>query len=81
MKVIFTMSTVLLLIHPKSMTCSLSYCAGSRVGDVAEALAITCIANTKLRRVKMWDMPFLPVMKALTTRQVPLEKLEMTWVC
>ena len=44
--------------------------------DVAEALA-KCVVNTKLRRVEMEDPPPLPVMKALTTREVPLEELVM----
>ena len=42
--------------------------------DVAEALA-KCVVNTKLRRVVMVGLPPLPVMKALTTRKVPLEEL------
>jgi hypothetical protein len=34
--------------------------------DVAEALA-KCVVNPKLRRVVMWSLPPLPVMKGLTT--------------
>ena len=51
--------------------------------DVAEALA-TCIVSPKLRRVAIWDLPSLPIMKALTRREVPLDKLEILfplWVC
>ena len=51
--------------------------------DVAEALA-TCVVSPKLRRVVMCYLPPRPVMKALTTREVPLEKLEIKvplWVC
>ena len=48
---------------------------GVNDNDASEALAITCVANTKLKRVKMMDISPLPVMKLLTTRQVPLEKL------
>ena len=51
--------------------------------DVAEALA-TCVVSLKLRRVVMWYLPPLPVIKALTTREVPLEELEILpplWVC
>ena len=43
--------------------------------DVAEALATTCVVNTKLRRVKIQSISPLPVMKSLATRQVPLEQL------
>ena len=43
--------------------------------DVAEALATTCVENTKLRRVQLEYIPPLPVMKSLATRQVPLEEL------
>ena len=51
--------------------------------DVAEVLAITCVANTKLRRVTMLDISPLTVMKSLATRQVPLEEFEIRtfWVC
>ena len=51
--------------------------------DVAEALATTCVVNTKLRRVKLEYIPPLPVMKLLATRQVPLEELVILppWVC
>ena len=42
--------------------------------DVAEALA-KCVVNRKLRRVEMRFLPLLPVMKGLTTRDVPLEEL------
>ena len=45
--------------------------------DVVEALATTCVENTKLRRVKLEYIPPLPVMKSLATRQVPLEQLEI----
>ena len=58
----------------------LTSCAGSLLGDdddVAEVLATTCVANTNLTRVKMVDIEPLPVMKSLTTRQVPLEELEI----
>ena len=51
--------------------------------DVAEALA-KCVVNTQLRRVEMMDLPTLPVMEALTTREVPLEELVIKysyWVC
>ena len=51
--------------------------------DVAEALA-KCAVNTKLRRVVMEGLPPLPVTKALTTREVPLEELVIRhprWVC
>ena len=51
--------------------------------DVAEALA-KCVVNSKLRRVAMWSLPPLPVMKGLTTREVPLEELvimDPPWVC
>ena len=51
--------------------------------DVAEALA-KCVVNTKLRRVEMKGLPPLPVIEALTTREVPLEELEIYspyWVC
>ena len=51
--------------------------------DVAEALA-KCVVNTKLRRVVMLFLPPLPVMRALTTREVPLEELVIQyppWVC
>ena len=50
--------------------------------DVAEALA-KCVVNTKLRRVKIQSLPPLPVMKGLTTREVPLEELVISppWVC
>ena len=45
--------------------------------DVAEALA-KCVVNTKLRRVVVHPSP-LCVMKALTTREVPLEELVITF--
>ena len=64
--------------HPNLIACSLPQCAGSvHSGDdvVAEALATTCVANTNLRSVMMMFIPPLPVMKSLTTRQVPLEEL------
>ena len=51
--------------------------------DVAEALA-TCVVSPKLRRVAMGHLPLLPVMKAITTREVPLEELVILvppWVC
>ena len=50
--------------------------------DVAKALA-KCVVNPKLRRVVMWSLPPLPVMKGLTTREVPLEELVICphWVC
>ena len=44
---------------------------------VAEALATTCVVNTKLRRVKIQSISPLPVMKSLATRQVPLQELEI----
>ena len=50
------------------------YSPDGREHDVAEALA-KCVVNTKLRRVEMEHLPPLPVMKALTTRDVPLEEL------
>ena len=55
----------------------------SGVHDVAEALA-KCVVNPKLRRVEIWFLPTLPVMKGLTTREVPLEELVIQyprWVC
>ena len=51
--------------------------------DVAEALA-TCVVNPKLRKVVLCYLPPRAVMKALTTREVPLEKLDIKippWVC
>ena len=51
--------------------------------DIAEALA-KCVVYTKLRRVEMQSLPPLPVIKALTTREVPLEELVIIdphWVC
>jgi hypothetical protein len=51
--------------------------------DVAEALA-KCVVNPVLRRVEMWFLPPLPVIKALTRREVPLEELVIQsppWVC
>ena len=41
---------------------------------VAEALA-KCVVYTELRRVEMVFLPPLPVLKSLTTREVPLEEL------
>ena len=60
--------------------CTLVHCIGFGGGDdddddVAEALATTCVENTKLRRVQLEYIPPLPVMKLLATRQVPLEEL------
>ena len=51
--------------------------------DVAEAVATTCVVNTKLRRVAIWRISPLPVMKSLASRQVLLEELEIypPWVC
>ena len=51
--------------------------------DVAEALA-KCVVNAELRRVEIEGLPALPVMKALTTREVALEELVIHsphWVC
>ena len=45
--------------------------------DVAKALATICVANTKLRRVRMAFVSPLPVMKSLSTREVPLEELQI----
>ena len=59
---------------------TLVHCIGLVGGggdDVAEALAATCVANTKLRRVEMRNISPLPVMKSFATRQVPLEELEI----
>ena len=50
---------------------------------VAEALA-KCVVSIQLRRVEMWSLPPLPLMKGLTTREVPLEELVIMfpyWVC
>jgi hypothetical protein len=50
---------------------------------VAKALA-KCVVNTELRRVVMEDLPPLPVMKGLTTREAPLEELiiiSSPWIC
>ena len=51
--------------------------------NVAEALATSCVANTKLRTCIMCYISPLPVMKSLTTRLVPLEELNIhsPWVC
>ena len=52
------------------------YLPEDRRHDVAEALAV-CVINTKLRKVDMWHLPYLPVMEALTTREAPLAELEI----
>ena len=50
--------------------------------DVAQALA-KCVVNVQLRRVLIRYLPTLPLMKLLTTREVPLEELVISplWVC
>ena len=63
---------------------TLVHCIGDDDDDVAEALTTTCVVNTKLRRVAIiGSFLYLPVMKILATRQVPLEELEIDppWVC
>ena len=50
-----------------------------REHDVAEALA-KCVVYTKLRRVEMVDLPLLPIMEALTIREVPLEELVISYL-
>ena len=59
---------------------TLVYCIGpdDDDDDVAEALATTCVVNTKLRRVVINFASPLPVLKLLATRQVPLEELEIS---
>ena len=51
--------------------------------DVAEALATTCVVNTKLRKVSILYISPLPAMKSLAMREVPLEELVIyaPWVC
>ena len=56
---------------------TLVHCIGRDDYDVAEALATTCVVNTKLSRVELDYISPLPVMKSLGTRQVPLEELEI----
>ena len=56
---------------------TLVHCIGPDDDDVAEALATTCVVNTKLRRVEIGYISPLPVMKSLATRQLPLEELEI----
>ena len=47
--------------------------------DVAEALA-TCIVNTKLMKVEVWNISPIPVMRSLASREVPLGELDMWYV-
>ena len=68
-----------IVFHLQLITCSLSQCVVSGMDDEDEekALVTICGTNTKLRSVAMKCFSSLPVMKSLTTRQVPLEELEI----
>ena len=69
-----------MVFHLELIPCSLPQCVTSGDDDdedVAKALATICVANTKLGRVKIAIVSPLPVMKSLSTREVPLEELQI----